>query len=94
MGSAAFVKQLFYGITATTTQPNSCWIDYVNAAYDRGLGRSSGWPASTAARSGVSRSPIGRAIMRALRRGMRGWLPGRRGRPGRPLYIQLWNEPN
>ena len=37
MGSGAWVKQLFYGITAATTAPQPCWIDYVNAAYDRGL---------------------------------------------------------
>ena len=37
MGSGAWAKQLFYGITAATTAPQPCWIDYVNAAYDRGL---------------------------------------------------------
>ena len=33
----ASAKQLFYGITSATTTPQPCWIDYVNAAYDRGL---------------------------------------------------------
>ena len=37
MGSGCWAKQLFYGVTAATTAPQSCWIDYVNAAYDRGL---------------------------------------------------------
>ena len=37
MGSGAWAKQLFYGITAAATAPQPCWIDYVNAAYDRDL---------------------------------------------------------
>ena len=37
MGYHALSKQFFYGITNNTGGPESCWLDYVNAAYDRGL---------------------------------------------------------
>ena len=94
MGTNAFVKQLFYGITAATTDPNPCWIDFVNAAYDRGLkpvlrleGEHGGafwrkpqpdWPGNYA---GVAQG-FARVVARLPRRS------------GRMLYIQLWNEPN
>ncbi|MEI8257908.1 MAG: hypothetical protein WCJ30_19705, partial [Deltaproteobacteria bacterium] len=28
MGYAAWVKQLFYGITIASNDPNPCWVDY------------------------------------------------------------------
>ena len=94
MGWHAFAKQLFYGINRTTNDPLPCWIDFVNAAYDRGLqpvirlqGEQGGsfwlkpqadWPGNYAG--------IAQAIARVAAR-----LPRRNGFT---LYLQIWNEPN
>lgn len=37
VGKGGYVKQLLYPITGSTTGPRQEWIDFVNAAYDRGL---------------------------------------------------------
>ena len=94
MGYAAFAKELFYGITAATNGPDPCWIDFVNAAYDRGLkpvlrlqsehGGSfwhkpqPDWPGNY--------TSVAQAFARVVAK-----LPRRNGQT---LYIQLWNEPN
>ncbi len=94
MGYAAFVKQLFYGITIATSGPDPCWVDFVNAAYDRGLkpvlrlqGEHGGsywykpqpnWPGNY--------TDIAQAFARVVAQ-----LPRREGHK---LYIQIWNEPN
>jgi len=94
MGYGAWTKQLFYGITAATSEPQPCWKDYINAAYDRGLkpvirleGAHGGsfwhkpqpdWPGNYG------------SIAQAFARVVAG-LPRR---DGHTLYIQLWNEPS
>ena len=94
MGSGAWVKQLFYGITAATTAPQPCWIDYVNAAYDRdlkpvirleGIHGNSFWYKPQPDGPGNYTS-IAQAFARVAAQ-----LPRR---AGRTLTIQLWNEPN
>jgi uncharacterized repeat protein (TIGR01451 family) len=94
MGSGAWVKQLFYGITAVTTAPQPCWIDYVNAAYDRdlkpvirleGIHGNSFWYKPQPDGPGNYTS-IAQAFARVAAQ-----LPRR---AGRTLTIQLWNEPN
>jgi len=90
----AFAKQLFYGITEETTGPLGSWVDFVNGCYDRGLlpvvrlqGRYGGpnWikPQPTAP---GDYSQIAEAYARVVN-----GLP-RRG--DRPLYVEIWNEPN
>jgi|GEM_PF-881626 len=94
MGYSAWVKQLFYGITAATDGPTSCWVDFVNAAYDRGLkpvirlqGVHGGsfWHKPQADAPGNYTS-IAQAFARVASR-----LPRR---DGKTLYVQIWNEPN
>ena len=94
MGSGAWVKQLFYGISAATTAPQPCWIDYVNAAYDRGLkpvirlaGVHGGsfWHKPQPDGPGNYTS-VAQAFARVAAQ-----LPWR---DGHMLTIQLWNEPN
>ncbi len=94
MGYGAWVKQLFYNITLSTNDPQPCWVDYINAAYDRGLkpvirlaGENGGsywrkpqpdWPGNY--------TGIAQAFARVVAK-----LPRR---DGHKLYIQIWNEPN
>lgn len=90
----AFAKQLFYGITKETTGPLACWADFVNACYDRGLlpvvrlqGRYGGpnWIKPQATAPG-DYSEIAQAYARVVN--------GLPKREGRPLYVEIWNEPN
>jgi uncharacterized repeat protein (TIGR01451 family) len=94
MGDGAWAKQLFYGIAATTTAPQPCWIDYVNAAYDRGLkpvirlaGVHGGafWhqPQADAPGDYTSSAQAFARVVSGLPR-----------RDGHTLTIQIWNEPN
>ena len=94
MGPGSFVKQLFYGITTATSGPQSCWVDFVNACYDRDLipvirlqgeRGGSGWTKPSAPTPGDYT-----AIAAAYARVVSG-LPRREGRL---LYIEIWNEPN
>jgi len=94
MGYASWTKQLFYGITISSNDPPSCWIDYINAAYDRGLkpvirlqGEHGGsfWHKPPANWPG-NYTDIAQAFARVVSK-----LPRR---DGHRLYIQIWNEPN
>jgi len=94
MGPGSFVKQLFYGITTQTNGPQSCWVDFVNACYDRDLipvvrlqgeRGGAGWAKPVPAAPG----DYG-AIAAAYARVVSG-LPRREGRQ---LYVEIWNEPN
>ncbi|NLS77741.1 MAG: DUF11 domain-containing protein [Chloroflexi bacterium] len=94
MGPGAYVKQLFYWITPQTSGPQSCWVDFVNAAYDRDL-------IPVVRLQGVHGGPYWlkpepdapgdyTTIAQAYRRVVQG-LPRR---DDRPLYVEIWNEPN
>ena len=94
MGYGGWVKQLFYGIDVASNDPQSCWIDFIDAAYDRGLkpvirlaGEHGGsfWHKPPADWPGNYTS-IAQAFARVVAK-----LPRR---AGHKLYIQLWNEPN
>jgi uncharacterized repeat protein (TIGR01451 family) len=37
MGDGAYIKQLFYGITADSTGAADCWKTFVNGCYDRNM---------------------------------------------------------
>ncbi len=94
MSYSAWAKQLFYGITAASNDPNPCWIDFINAAYDRSLkpvirleGLHGGsfwhkpqpdWPGNYAS--------VAQGFARVVAK-----LPRR---DGHTLYVQIWNEPN
>ncbi|MBC7265260.1 MAG: DUF11 domain-containing protein [Chloroflexi bacterium] len=93
-GPNSYVKQLFYWITPQTTGPQSCWVDFVNEAYNRNLipivrlqGTHGGpyWNKPEPDAPGDYTS-----IAQAYRRVVEG-LPRRESRP---LYIEIWNEPN
>jgi len=94
MGAGAYVKQLFYRVTETTLGPESCWIDFVNACYDRdlipvvrlqGVYGGENWN-----KPGSSGPGDYGAIAQAYARVVAG-LPRR---DGRLLYVEVWNEPN
>lgn len=94
MGEGAYVKQLFYRITTETSGPAGCWVDFVNGCYDRNLvpivrlaGNYGGpnWIKPPAASPGDYT-----AIAQAYARVVAG-LPRR---DNRPLYVEIWNEPN
>ena len=94
MGYGAWVKQLFYGITPQTSGPQPCWVDFVNAAYDRGLkpvirlqGEHGGsfWHKPPADGPG-NYSSMASAFQRVV--------AGLPRRDGHRLYIEIWNEPN
>lgn len=94
MGPGAYVKQLFYRINPDTPGPQSCWVEFVNACYDRDLipivrlqGEFGGpnWNKPPASAPGDYT-----AIAQAYARVVAG-LP-RRG--DRPLFVEVWNEPN
>ncbi len=94
MGAGAYVKQLFYWITPQTPGPQSCWVDFVNGAYDRGLipivrlqGVHGGpyWVKPEADAPG-DYSTIAQAYKRVVQ--------GLPRRDDRPLYVEIWNEPN
>ncbi|MGB5052367.1 MAG: hypothetical protein WBO46_25680, partial [Caldilineaceae bacterium] len=89
VGWHGYVKQMFHGIKPQTQDPQQCWIDFVNGAYDRGLqpiirlqGTFNGnhWE-----------KPTDYAGMAAAFKRMVQGLPKRNGFK---LYIQIWNEPN
>jgi len=94
MGANSYVKQLCYGITVSTPGPQGCRVEFVNACYDRNLipilrlegpyGGSS-WTKPPASAPG-DYTEIAQAFARVV-----SGLP-RRG--NRPLYIEVWNEPN
>ncbi|MHB0858466.1 MAG: hypothetical protein ACYC5M_12980 [Anaerolineae bacterium] len=94
MGPNAYVKQLFYGITQNTSGPQSCWIDFVNGCYDRGLipvVRLGGEYGGSYWRKPYAASPGDyTAVAQAFARVVNG-LPRR---DGVPLYVEVWNEPN
>ena len=94
MGYHAYVKQLFYGINASFSDPLPCWTDFIIAAYERGLQPvirlqgerdSSGWLKPRADWPGNYTS-VAQAFARVASR-----LPRR---DGYTLYLQIWNEPN
>jgi uncharacterized repeat protein (TIGR01451 family) len=94
MGPGAYVKQLFYGITTGTSGPHACWVHFVNACYDRDLipvvrlaGQHGGqyWLKPYASSPG-NYSQIAQAFARIVN--------GLPQRDGRPLYVEIWNEPN
>jgi uncharacterized repeat protein (TIGR01451 family) len=94
MGPGAHVKQLFYGITTSTSGPNACWVEFVNGCYDRGLipivrlqGPFDGanWVKPPAASPG-DYTDIAAAHARVVN--------GLPRRDGATLYVEVWNEPN
>ena len=94
MGPHAFAKQLFYRISTTTIGPQGCWVDFVNACYDRDLipvvrlqGEFGGpnWTKPPSSPPG-DYSEIAQAFKRVV--------AGLPRREGRHLYVEVWNEPN
>ena len=94
MGANSYAKQLFYGITAQSQNPSACWVDFVNACYDRDLipvvrlqGQYGGpnWIKPAAAAPG-DYTQIAQAYARVV--------AGLPRRSNRRLYVEIWNEPN
>jgi uncharacterized repeat protein (TIGR01451 family) len=94
MGDGAYVKQLFYGITADSTGAASCWQTFVNGCYDRNMTPvirlqgpygGSNWTKPTATSSG-NYSAVAAGFARVVSD-----LPRR---DGFKLYVEIWNEPN
>ncbi|MBN1399329.1 MAG: DUF11 domain-containing protein, partial [Anaerolineae bacterium] len=94
MGPNAYVKQLLYRITIETQGPELCWVDFVNGCYDRDLipvvrlaGPYGGpnWIKPPASAPG-DYTGIAQAFARVV--------AGLPRRENRPLYVEIWNEPN
>ena len=94
MGSGAWAKQLFYGITAATTAPQPCWIDYVNAAYDRGLKPVIRLAGAHGSSFWHKPQPDWPGNYTSIAQGFSRVAAGLPRRDGHTLTIQLWNEPN
>ena len=89
VGWHGYVKQMFYGIQPQSQDPQQCWIDFVNGAYDRGLQpiiRLQGTFNGNHWEKPASYTGMAAAFMR-----MTQGLPKR---DGFKLYVQIWNEPN
>jgi hypothetical protein len=95
-GPGGYVKQLFYPVRATTQGPEKGWVEFVAAAYDRDLipvlRLQGGYDPENGRWSRPDQDPDGSyaSIAEAFRRVVAG-LPRR---DGRPIYIEVWNEPN
>jgi len=94
MGPQAFVKQLFYRITPETPGPLPCWVEFVQACYDRDLipvvrlqGEYEGpyWAKPPQTASG-DYGEIARAFARVV--------AGLPRQDGHLLLVEIWNEPN
>jgi len=93
MGSGAYVTQLLDWINDDWHGPPSCWVDFVNKAYDRWLTpviRLAGtygppWykPKPDADGSYNTAAQLFKRVVQGLPR-----------RDGHWLYVQIWNEPN
>ncbi len=95
-GPGSYVKELLYPITPATAGPQQSWIDFVSAAYARDLIpvlRLQGVYSPEAVhweKPPVDKDGSYRSIAAAFQQVVAG-LPRR---PGQPLYIEIWNEPN
>lgn len=93
-GPGAYVKQLLYRINAQTAGPLPCWVYFVNAAYDRDLIpvlRLQGEYGGPYWRKPDPDPGGGYATYAAALKRVVAGLPRREGRP---LYVEIWNEPN
>ncbi len=94
MGSGAWAKQLFHGISNSSGGASSCWIEFVNGAYDRELnvairlaGQQCGdnWckPVADSTGNYASSAAAFARVIASLPR-----------RDGRTMFVQIGNEPN
>ncbi|MCS6845647.1 MAG: DUF11 domain-containing protein, partial [Caldilineales bacterium] len=93
-GPGGWVKQLFYGITPSTQAAAPCWVEFVNAAYDRGLRpvlRLQGLHGGDVWLKPPADGPGNYASIAQAYRRVVASLPRR---DGHRLYVQIWNEPN
>ena len=94
VGENSYAKQLIKDVEASWTGPKQCWIDFVNACYNRNITpviRLAGTYGSNVWNEPVADSPGNyTSIAAAFARVVDG-LPTR---DGHLLYIEIWNEPN
>ncbi len=94
-GEGAYVKQMFYSLKPGTSGPKACWTYFVNGAYNRHLipivrlqgeyDGSKGYWVKPQADAGGGYATIAAAYRRVVE--------GLPRRPGLPLYVEIWNEP-
>jgi uncharacterized repeat protein (TIGR01451 family) len=94
VGAGGHVKQLLYPVTASTSGPRQCWVEFVNGAYDRDLVpivRIQGeWGGSHWIKPQADAPGDYTSIAEAYKRVVQG-LPHR---DGHTLYVEVWNEPD
>jgi uncharacterized repeat protein (TIGR01451 family) len=94
VGAGGHVKQLLYPVTNSTRDPQQCWVEFVNGAYDRDLVpivRIQGeWAGGYWIKPQANAPGDYSSIAEAYKRVVQG-LPRR---DGHALYVEVWNEPD
>lgn len=100
VGPGGYVKQMFYNITRHTNGPISFWLNYVRAAYERDLipiirlhGRF-GDGHSYAPETDDGEPAEGPEDYSQIAAAIKSVVTSLPRKAGRPLYIEVWNEPN
>jgi uncharacterized repeat protein (TIGR01451 family) len=94
VGTGAYVKQLFYGITSQTAGPHSCWVHFVNAAYDRGLIPVVRLQGPFGGPHWIKPQPDPSGGYATIAEAYKRVVAGLPRRDSRLLYVEVWNEPN
>ena len=93
-GPGAYVKQLLYWITPETPGPQSCWVHFVNAAYDRGLIPVVRLQGNHGGDAWIKPQPDSPGNYATIAQAYKRVVAGLPRRDNRPLYVEVWNEPN
>lgn len=100
VGPGGYVKQMFYNITKETDGATSFWITFVREAYERDLvpvirlhGRF-GDGHSFAPQTNTGEPPTGTDDYSEVAQAFRSVVEALPRAGGRPLYVEIWNEPN
>jgi hypothetical protein len=93
-GPGAHVKQLLHGITAATPGPLPCWVQFVDAAYNRDLIPVLRLEGEYSGSSWVKPQPDPDGGYTSIAAAFKRVVAGLPLHEGKPLYVEVWNEPN
>ena len=93
-GPGAYVKQLLYWITPQTPGPQACWVHFVYGAYERGLIPIVRLQGEHGGSYWVKPQPDPSGGYGAIAQAYKRVVAGLPRRENRPLYVEVWNEPN
>lgn len=94
VGVGGHVKQLLYPVTASTTGPASCWVHFVNGAYDRRLVPLVRIQGEWAGDRWLKPQADGPGDYTTIAQAYKRLVEGLPCRDGHKLYVEIWNEPN